>query len=231
MPLLVGHQFRLLQLLPGRRGLILAHVGLISPEVDLPRRDGRGGLLLFVRCPECRTVSRLQKPVGRLRVSDKFCPTCQRVVRIDPRRDEVKFGPVAKSSSQAKPKKKILVADDEESVLNLLGDILTAAGYDVLKARDGDEALVLIYKEHPDLIVLDLMMPTVAGFEVVEEIRRNPRLKKTPILIISGFIFDKGTHDLLRSYGVTEFISKTQMVGSLVSRVQEILSEQAHQVA
>ncbi len=126
---------------------------------------------------------------------------------------------------------KILVVDDAETIRKIAGELLTNAGYEVLKAEDGEQALALAHKEHPDLIVLDLVMPKMTGFEFVLEIRKDPRVKNIPILILSEVISVKTAHDFLHEFEVSGFMSKAQMMTSLVSRVQEILSKQAHQVA
>ncbi len=126
---------------------------------------------------------------------------------------------------------KILVADDSETIRKIAGELLTDAGYDVLKAEDGEQAVALAQKEHPDLIVLDLVMPKMTGFEVAWEIRKDPRVKNIPILIVSEVMSVQAAHDFVHEFGVAGFLSKAQMMTSLVSRVQEILSEQTQRVA
>ncbi len=126
---------------------------------------------------------------------------------------------------------KILVVDDAATIRTIAGGLLTDAGYDVLKAEDGEQALVLTHNEHPDLIVLDLVMPKMTGFQFVREIRQDPRVKNIPILIMSEVISVHAAHDLLHKFGIVSFMSKAQMMTFLVSRVHEILSKQADQVA
>ena len=126
---------------------------------------------------------------------------------------------------------KILVVDDEPTIHQVAGQLLTSAGYDVLIARDGRQALLLARKEQPALILLDLIMPEMNGLDVVREIRSDPRLKETPIAILSGIDPEDEVRSALREYGVAEILRKTEFVTSLVSRVREILSKQAHQVA
>lgn len=122
-------------------------------------------------------------------------------------------------------KRTILVADDDATICEMVGKLLTDAGYEVLTAADGEEALKIAHTVRPDLIVLDLMMPNVNGFTVVREIRVNPRLEETPILILTGTIPGKELNDSIREYGISGFISKTNMLASLVQRVQEALSD------
>ena len=126
---------------------------------------------------------------------------------------------------------KILVADDEPNIRELVGELLTSAGYDVLEAEDGLQALILIKEKRPDLIVLDLMMPEMAGFDVVREIRRDPRVKNTSILIMSVLVSRSDTDASIRDLDVEGFIDKTKFVTLLIPCVKSILSKQAHRVA
>ncbi len=126
---------------------------------------------------------------------------------------------------------KILVVDDEPTIREIARELLTSAGYDVLEASGGRKALVLAFENQPDLIVLDMMMPGMNGVDVAREIRQDSRLKDTPILMVSGSIDESDANDLLGHLKLAGFLRKKEMVASLVSRVQEILSKQADQVA
>jgi CheY-like chemotaxis protein len=126
---------------------------------------------------------------------------------------------------------KILVVDDEPTIREIAGELLTNAGHEVLNAVNGRQALALARKEQPVLIVLDLVMPGMSGIDVLREIRNDPRLKETLILILSGIDPEKEVSSTLREYGVAGILSKREFMQSFVSRVQEILSKQAHQAA
>ncbi len=126
---------------------------------------------------------------------------------------------------------KILVADDEPSIRSMVKELLGAAGYHVLEASDGREAFALARKEQPVLILLDLVMPEMNGFEFIQELRNDPKVCKTPILVMSALVCGSDTDEYIHELDVAGFIDKTQMATSLISRVQEILSKQAHQVA
>ena len=78
---------------------------------------------------------------------------------------------------------KVLVADDDELLRTLMEHKLTAAGYEVVTATDGSEALALAAREHPDVIVLDAMMPQRDGFEVLRALKADPSLGGTPVVI------------------------------------------------
>jgi len=82
--------------------------------------------------------------------------------------------------------KKILLVEDEEIMINLLQRKLTVEGYEVSVAREGEEGLEKMREIKPDLILLDIIMPKMGGFEVMEEMQKDIELKKIPVIIISN---------------------------------------------
>lgn len=81
---------------------------------------------------------------------------------------------------------KILIADDEPNILISLEFLMKREGYEVHLARDGQEALDALRREHPRLVLLDVMMPKKTGFEVCQEVRADPALAKTRILMLTA---------------------------------------------
>lgn len=82
--------------------------------------------------------------------------------------------------------KKILVVDDEPDVLTFLSALLKDAGYEVLTAKDGTQALQVAKREQPDLISLDLAMPNNTGTEFYRKLQKDKNISKTPVIIVSG---------------------------------------------
>lgn len=82
--------------------------------------------------------------------------------------------------------KKILLVEDEEILINILNKKLVKEGYDVSTARNGQEGLDMMRKEKPDLILLDVVMPKMGGFEVMEEMNKDEKLKKISVIIVSN---------------------------------------------
>ncbi len=82
--------------------------------------------------------------------------------------------------------KKILLVEDEEIMINLLEKKLSQEGYDVTVARNGEEGLRVMGEINPDIVLLDIIMPKMGGFEVMEEMNKDPGLKKIPVVIISN---------------------------------------------
>ncbi|HET8910949.1 MAG TPA: response regulator transcription factor [Ktedonobacteraceae bacterium] len=114
---------------------------------------------------------------------------------------------------------KILVIEDEEGIVHLLNLYLKDAGYDVVVARDGADGLALHAREHPDLVLLDIMLPAIDGFEVCRRIRE---WSKTPILMLTA----RGDEeDRIKGLdgGADDYLVKPFSPRELVSRVRAIL--------
>ncbi|MFO7952091.1 MAG: response regulator [Bacillota bacterium] len=82
--------------------------------------------------------------------------------------------------------KKVLLAEDERNVILGVRTCLDAVGYDIDIVEDGEEALNSIRKEHPSLILLDLIMPKVDGFEVLKEVKGNEETKNIPVIVLTA---------------------------------------------
>jgi len=117
---------------------------------------------------------------------------------------------------------KILAADDEKDTLDLLSDSLNSAGYQVITASDGDEALKKTLNYKPDLVLLDVNMPKKNGFEVCRNIRENKEIGGTPIIIVSalGDEYNKitGFHE-----GADDYVTKPVNLEELNARIEVLL--------
>ena len=82
--------------------------------------------------------------------------------------------------------KKIMLVDDEPEILDLVSMRLKSFGYDVVTAKDGQDALEMLEFERPDLVLLDVMMPGKDGYEVCNEIKTNPNTSKTPVILFTA---------------------------------------------
>jgi len=118
---------------------------------------------------------------------------------------------------------KILLAEDEPHIAKLVQFKLQKEGYEVLYAKDGKEAYEITKKEHPDLVLLDVMMPVLDGFQVLKMIKSDPELKDTLVAMLSAKSQRKEILDGLRA-GVCEYITKPFVPAELVARIKEILA-------
>ena len=82
--------------------------------------------------------------------------------------------------------KKILLIEDEQIIVDLLQRKLTEEGYNIVLAKNGEEGIKVMKAEKPDLILLDIVMPKMGGLEVMEEMQKNPDLKRIPVIIVSN---------------------------------------------
>jgi DNA-binding response OmpR family regulator len=123
-------------------------------------------------------------------------------------------------------KGKILVVDDENYILHILDFSLGAEGYEVITAEDGEAAVRKCREERPDLVVLDVMMPKMDGFEVCRSIKRDPDLAGTPVILLSAKARDV---DQKQGYeaGADDYITKPFSPGRLVDRVHGLLKQRA----
>ena len=119
---------------------------------------------------------------------------------------------------------KILVVDDEQGILDLMVDNLSDDGYDVISATNGASALVLIYRERPDLVLLDLMIPVVNGYEVLRELRRNPTTKNLPVVLMTAVSPAEGKQAAVQ-LGANRYVSKPSKRGSILQVIKDALAE------
>nr|WP_303269565.1 response regulator transcription factor [uncultured Clostridium sp.] len=119
-------------------------------------------------------------------------------------------------------KGKILVVDDEEHILELIRYNLDAAGYDVIEASDGDDAVKNAINEVPDLILLDLMLPGKDGYDVCRELRSNGKTKSVPIIMLTAKS-EEIDKILGLELGADDYITKPFSVRELMARVKAVL--------
>jgi two-component system alkaline phosphatase synthesis response regulator PhoP len=117
----------------------------------------------------------------------------------------------------------ILIADDEPNILVSLEFLMKREGYEVHLAHDGEEAMAVLRRERPTLLLLDVMMPRKTGFEVCQEVRQDESLKDTRILILTA----KGREtDVVKgmALGADAYMTKPFSTRELVDKVRELLA-------
>jgi two-component system, OmpR family, alkaline phosphatase synthesis response regulator PhoP len=117
--------------------------------------------------------------------------------------------------------RKILAVDDEKHIVRLVQVNLERQGYEVITANDGKEALQKVEDEHPDLVVLDVMMPYMDGFEVLQTLRRNPQTANIPVIMLTAKAQDQ---DVFRGWqsGVDCYLTKPFNPMELIAFVTRI---------
>lgn len=119
---------------------------------------------------------------------------------------------------------KILIADDEELLVELLEFQLQQAGFETLTATDGEAALDIAWKERPDLIILDCMMPVFDGFEVLRHLKSTPALQNIPVVMLTARRTDKDIATGLEQ-GAADYVVKPFSPVELFARVKKALRE------
>jgi two-component system alkaline phosphatase synthesis response regulator PhoP len=116
----------------------------------------------------------------------------------------------------------ILIVDDESDLLDLIEYNLEKAGYNVLKAENGQTALKLARKHLPDLILLDVMMPRMDGIEVIRELKEDAQLRNKPVIFLTARSDEKTELEGLE-LGADDYLSKPISTAKLLSRIKTVL--------
>ncbi len=120
-------------------------------------------------------------------------------------------------------KKKILIVEDEESLLKLESILLTSKGYEVVGATNGQAALDAVKKERPDLVLLDIMLPEIDGFEVCRRIKKDPDTEQIPVIMLTA---KKSREDMARGekVGADWYITKPFKSAMVIETIQRFLT-------
>jgi excisionase family DNA binding protein len=128
-------------------------------------------------------------------------------------------------------KRKILVVDDDAELVELITDVLDKDGrFEVRSVNNGFDAGMMVKEYHPDLIVLDVMLPDINGKEVCQRVRSDPTMDDVKIICISGMVEQDKIEDL-RASGADDFMQKPFEVDNLVDRICQLLEIETSLVA
>jgi len=122
--------------------------------------------------------------------------------------------------------KRILIVEDKEDLRVILRDYLTASGYEVVEALDGVEAVALARSEHPDLILMDIQLPNLDGYEATRLIKGDPSVGSTQIIAVSSFAM-RGDEEKARASGCDGYVTKPYSPVKLLAMIRGILGEDA----
>jgi DNA-binding response OmpR family regulator len=126
------------------------------------------------------------------------------------------------SEKTEKTKKRILLVDDDREIVESMRIALEASGYEILIARDGNQGLVMVERDNPDLIILDMMMPKRSGFLVLEKVRRS---RPVPLRVIMITANEGSRHKAYAEMlGVDDYIRKPFAMDRLIDSVDRLLA-------
>ena len=119
----------------------------------------------------------------------------------------------------------LLIVEDDPDILNLLGAALTFKGYRVMTAQDGREALEVIGRNQPALIIADIMMPKLDGFGLVHRIRINPETREIPVVFITAAYIAREDIEFALNIGATQIVQKPIDLNGFLEAVAELLAQ------
>jgi two-component system cell cycle response regulator DivK len=117
---------------------------------------------------------------------------------------------------------RILVVEDQEDNRQILRDLLGSAGYEMTEAEDGEQALVAVKAQRPDLILMDIQLPIMDGYEATRRIKAQPDLKSIPIIVVTSYALS-GDEAKARAAGCDAYVTKPYSPRQLLMKIKEYL--------
>ena len=118
--------------------------------------------------------------------------------------------------------KRVLVVEDNDLNRKLFCDVLKASGYEVEPVADGEQAIPGIRRFAPDLVIMDIQLPTVSGLDLIAEMRRDAAFAKTPVLAVTAYA-GKGDEERIRDAGADNYLSKPVSIGPFMAAVKALV--------
>jgi two-component system, cell cycle response regulator DivK len=118
--------------------------------------------------------------------------------------------------------KRILVAEDQEDNRQILRDLLGNAGYEMIEAEDGEQALAQAAKHRPDLILMDVQLPLMDGYEATRRLKADPALRAIPVIVVTSYALS-GDEAKARAAGCDAYVAKPYSPRTLLAKMREYL--------
>jgi two-component system cell cycle response regulator DivK len=122
--------------------------------------------------------------------------------------------------------KRILVVEDQEDNRQIIRDLLSATDYELTEAENGEEALAAVAKQRPDLILMDIQMPVLDGYEATRRIKADPALRAIPIIAITSYALS-GDEQKAREAGCDDYVPKPYSPRQLLAKIRQYLPDGA----
>ena len=118
--------------------------------------------------------------------------------------------------------KRILIVEDHETNRRILRDLLMSAGYELIEAATGEEGVALADTHRPDLILMDIQLPGLDGYEATRQIKENPALSHIPIIAVTSYALS-GDEDKALAAGCAAYVSKPFSPRAVLAKIRECL--------
>ena len=116
----------------------------------------------------------------------------------------------------------ILVVEDQEDNRQIVRDLLTANDYEMTEAENGEEALAAVARDRPDLILMDIQLPVMDGYEVTRRIKADPSLSSIPVIAVTSYALS-GDEEKARAAGCDDFVPKPFSPRQLLAKIRQYL--------
>ena len=117
---------------------------------------------------------------------------------------------------------KILLVEDHEDNRQIVRDLLDGEGFDLVEARTGEDGVVMVESQHPDLILMDIQLPGIDGYEATRQIRANPAFGRIPIIAVTSYALS-GDETKARAAGCDDYVTKPFSPLKLLEKIREYL--------
>jgi two-component system, cell cycle response regulator DivK len=117
-------------------------------------------------------------------------------------------------------RKRILVVEDQEDNRRILRDLLNSADYEIIEADNGETALMAAATERPDLILMDIQLPKLDGYEATRRLKADPALKHIPIIVVTSYALS-GDEDKARAAGCDAYVGKPFSPRALLAKIRD----------
>ncbi|MBI1774227.1 MAG: response regulator [Proteobacteria bacterium] len=120
--------------------------------------------------------------------------------------------------------KRILVVEDQEDNRQILRDLLGSVGYEMIEVGDGEAAVKIAATERPDLILMDIQLPIMDGYEATRRIKADPALRAIPIIVVTSYALS-GDEEKARAAGCDAYVAKPYSPRQLLAKIREYLPQ------
>ncbi len=120
--------------------------------------------------------------------------------------------------------KRILVVEDQEDNRRILRDLLTSVGYEIIEATTGEEGVALAETGHPDLILMDIQLPGIDGYEATRQVRAHPTLRQVPIIAVTSYALS-GDDVKAMEAGCTDYVPKPFSPRALLAKIRQYIPQ------
>jgi len=120
--------------------------------------------------------------------------------------------------------KRILVVEDQEDNRQIIRDLLSATDYEIMEAESGEQALDAVAKQRPDLILMDIQLPGIDGYETTRRIKADPALRSITIIAVTSYALS-GEEQKARAAGVDDYVPKPYSPRQLLAKIRQYLPQ------